>query len=183
MNWEPIGAIGQILGAAAVFISLGYLAVQLKIANVTARLASQNAFVGTYQSFLSDFLNAELIRIAKRGFLGFDGLDEDEKEQFHTLECASHLMSLNLFQQARAKQFDRGIADPFVVFFASTCKTKGGNYWWTTYKHSLSWDHEFTDFVDSMVLDPHTPALNELQPWWGEAGESVVAQGRDLSRD
>jgi hypothetical protein len=30
MNWEEIGAIGQVLGSIAVFITLGYLAVQVR---------------------------------------------------------------------------------------------------------------------------------------------------------
>lgn len=33
MNWEAIGAIGDILGAIAVIATLGYLAVQIKIAH------------------------------------------------------------------------------------------------------------------------------------------------------
>jgi len=30
MNWDAIGAIGQVLGSIAVFVTLGYLAVQVK---------------------------------------------------------------------------------------------------------------------------------------------------------
>ena len=30
MNWEAIGAVGEILGATAVLITLGYLAVQVR---------------------------------------------------------------------------------------------------------------------------------------------------------
>ena len=30
MNWEGIGAVGEILGAIAVMITLGYLAVQIR---------------------------------------------------------------------------------------------------------------------------------------------------------
>jgi hypothetical protein len=30
MNWDAIGAIGQVLGSVAVFITLGYLAVQVR---------------------------------------------------------------------------------------------------------------------------------------------------------
>ena len=30
MNWDAIGAIGQMLGSIAVFITLGYLAVQVR---------------------------------------------------------------------------------------------------------------------------------------------------------
>ena len=32
MNWEAIGAIGESLGAIAVFITLGYLALQVQFA-------------------------------------------------------------------------------------------------------------------------------------------------------
>ena len=30
MNWDAIGAIGEVVGALAVFITLGYLAVQIR---------------------------------------------------------------------------------------------------------------------------------------------------------
>ena len=30
MNWEAIGAVGEVLGAGAVMITLGYLAVQIR---------------------------------------------------------------------------------------------------------------------------------------------------------
>ena len=33
MNWEAIGAIGDILGAVAVIVTLGYLAVQIKMSH------------------------------------------------------------------------------------------------------------------------------------------------------
>ena len=39
MNWDAIGAIGQMLGSLAVFITLGYLAVQLKHARQDSRRA------------------------------------------------------------------------------------------------------------------------------------------------
>ena len=37
MNWEAIGAIGEIVGAAAVVFSLGYLAVQIRNQNSESR--------------------------------------------------------------------------------------------------------------------------------------------------
>ena len=39
MNWEAIGAIGQVLGSVAVFVTLGYLAVQVKHARQTGQRA------------------------------------------------------------------------------------------------------------------------------------------------
>ena len=40
MDWDAIGAIGQVLGSIAVFVTLGYLAVQTKVAH---RVASDTA--------------------------------------------------------------------------------------------------------------------------------------------
>ena len=45
MDWEAIGAVGEILGAGAVFLSLGYLAIQVKVASTTTKQSSQNAYV------------------------------------------------------------------------------------------------------------------------------------------
>lgn len=37
MNWDQIGAIGQVLGSVAVLVTLGYLAVQVKLSRQDAR--------------------------------------------------------------------------------------------------------------------------------------------------
>jgi len=37
MNWEEVGAIGQVLGSVAVFMTLGYLAVQVRHARMETR--------------------------------------------------------------------------------------------------------------------------------------------------
>ena len=37
MNWEEVGAIGQMLGSIAVLVTLGYLAVQLRHARAEVR--------------------------------------------------------------------------------------------------------------------------------------------------
>ncbi len=47
MNWEAIGAIGEILGAAGVIITLAYLAVQMRQSN---RLAKRAAVQGILAS-------------------------------------------------------------------------------------------------------------------------------------
>jgi len=39
MNWDAIGAVGQVLGSIAVFVTLGYLAIQVKHAQSEARRA------------------------------------------------------------------------------------------------------------------------------------------------
>ena len=43
MNWDAIGAIGEIIGAIAVVATLGYLAVQIRQNSTQARLSSVQA--------------------------------------------------------------------------------------------------------------------------------------------
>ena len=54
MNWDAVGAIGQILGAFAVVVTLGYLAVQVRVARSTAADANRlTRAVGVREAMLS----------------------------------------------------------------------------------------------------------------------------------
>ena len=50
MNWDAIAAIGQVLGSVAVFVTLGYLAVQLR----HARAEMQRSFTQTRAAMVRD---------------------------------------------------------------------------------------------------------------------------------
>ena len=44
MNWDAIGALGEVLGSIAVFLTLGYLAIQVRHARDQVRHSiSQNS--------------------------------------------------------------------------------------------------------------------------------------------
>ena len=63
MNWEEVGAIGQVLGSLAVFITLGYLAVQVRQARDEVRRSVGQSRVDiarqlTTRMFDSERLNA-----------------------------------------------------------------------------------------------------------------------------
>ena len=70
MNWDAIGAIGQILGALAVFITLVYLAIQIRQVRRQMRLSANQARWDALREIMlarihnSEFSEAEA-RIAK----------------------------------------------------------------------------------------------------------------------
>ena len=89
MNWEAITAIGQLIGAIAVLITLIYLAIQMK-QNTVAVATS------TYESTMSGFndINVvvastpELASIINRGCMSINELTEIETVQFNfILRC------------------------------------------------------------------------------------------------
>ena len=53
MNWEAIGAIGEIIGAAAVVGSLVYLAVQIQSQNRESRMSSMHDISAGYRNSLA----------------------------------------------------------------------------------------------------------------------------------
>ena len=83
MNWEAIGAIGEILGAAGVIITLAYLAVQMRQSNRLAkRAAVQGVLAGRAE--MNRFIASDpaLTELFMRGMASPDELDEGEQVRF-----------------------------------------------------------------------------------------------------
>ncbi len=83
MNWEAIGAIGEILGAAGVIITLAYLAVQMRQSNRLAkRAAVQSLLAGRAE--MNRFLASDpvLNDLVLKGAESPDDLDDGEWKRF-----------------------------------------------------------------------------------------------------
>ena len=89
MNWDALGAMGEIIGAFAVFATLYYLAIQIKIqsreieksnGHVRAQLSIDinNMLVNNYDILMRD---KEFVKIYQKG-MSSQPLDEVEKIQF-----------------------------------------------------------------------------------------------------
>jgi hypothetical protein len=83
MNWNAIGAGGEILGAIAVVISLGYLATQIR-SNTSAlrRAASRDAVTGVNGWFASVTTDNATANLFGRGVENFASLSADESARF-----------------------------------------------------------------------------------------------------
>src|SRR5258705_2237676 len=83
MNWEIISAVGQMLGAVGVIISIIYLAAQIRNQNKESRRAGMNVLT-THWSDLNRSLveNPELAALWIRALRSFDELDGVSKLRF-----------------------------------------------------------------------------------------------------
>ncbi|MCJ7451002.1 MAG: hypothetical protein MUO39_00800 [Steroidobacteraceae bacterium] len=66
MNWAAIGAIGEIVGAMAVVVSLVYLAIQIREQNKESRLAAMHEIAVAYRESNIPFADANLADILTR---------------------------------------------------------------------------------------------------------------------
>ena len=83
MNWDALGAIGEIVGSVAVVITIAYLAVQMRQSRRFAKSASVNqsrAAVTDFLRGLSD--NAEIAKIYSAGMKDRSSLEDHERLRF-----------------------------------------------------------------------------------------------------
>ena len=66
MNWDAIGAIGQMLGSVAVFVTLGYLAVQIKHARGEVRRSINQSRSETIRQFNMAYASDERLSSLNR---------------------------------------------------------------------------------------------------------------------
>jgi len=86
MNWEATGAIGEIIGAAAVFVSLIYLASQIRISNRASRQAIEQHMLDNVRTWLGRISESDsLSAIWMRGSRNDPELKEEEWIRFGTL--------------------------------------------------------------------------------------------------
>ena len=110
MDWEAIAAVGEILGATAVVISLVYVAAQVRQnTNALRRTASADA-VAAIRDWNRDLaVNSELNRVYRSGVEGLDSLTPDDRAQFGVI-------AFNLFKtfEDLHYQYLNGAMDPDV---------------------------------------------------------------------
>ena len=82
MNWEAIGALGEVVGAVAVVLSFLYLGRQIAVSNKQSRASARYAFLdATGTGIASVVASKESASVLRRGLAG-ELLDDDEFYQF-----------------------------------------------------------------------------------------------------
>jgi hypothetical protein len=104
MNWDAIGAIGEVTGASVVIVTLIYLAQQVRNNLIESRLAAVHEISATYTAWAQSIAaSRELATIWNAGLIDFDGLDEVSKLRF-LLNCSA---GMRIFEDAYI-QFSSG---------------------------------------------------------------------------
>ena len=97
MNWDAIGAIGEVLGAVAVVVTLAYLALQMRQNTKALTTSMYESAMGGFNEVIA-FHNSDptTSSLARRGWLDPSGLSEDEAFRFNMLVryMANHMYKL-----------------------------------------------------------------------------------------
>jgi hypothetical protein len=113
MNWEAIGAIGEIVGATAVVLTLIYVAIQIKQNTAASRAQAINQINSQWGGLMSQIATNEgLAKIYRKATEGGD-LGPDETVQYTAYMSAffAFLEELYLLHQSGTYEEDLGEGD------------------------------------------------------------------------
>ena len=99
MNWDAVGAVGEVVGAIGVIVSLLYLATQIRQSNTLERANAYRDFLEDSSSVFADlYRDPELHRLWRAGVYAKEALSEEDQERlgfvlirfFNALNAAYH---------------------------------------------------------------------------------------------
>ncbi len=86
LNWEAIGAIGEVVGGAAVFISLLYLAVQIRSSRRSDQIVAAAEAASAVDEWIGQIVRDEdLYKLYRQGLSDYESLSREEKGRFSML--------------------------------------------------------------------------------------------------
>jgi hypothetical protein len=147
MSVQDWGAVGEIVGAIAVVISLLYLATQIRTQNRETRLSTINSSLSEWNSLLSLVAdNAQLAEIWSRG-LRNERLSEGEEVQFRAFSNSYFRVLEGLYLQHLEGRLDDRIWHGIGKGASDMLSAAGLRRFW---EHRKDWySTEFREFVEA----------------------------------
>src|SRR5260370_2344311 len=147
MNWEAVGVISKIVGAALVGITLIYLAVQLR-QNTSALKSSAFLAISTLMGSTMEVwaTHSDLAPLLIKAQAGLDELCPDERARFGYLMMMALGRVETVVVQRHRGFMDRELTEGFERSALSALHAKGVRQWWDASKSAFS--NLFSAWVD-----------------------------------
>jgi hypothetical protein len=160
MNWDAIGAIGEVLGAAVVVVSVLYLARQMR-QNANAIKASNRDSMAnlTTTTLLAVASDAELASLFRRGQIDPALLDDDEAFRFDTLLYSIFDHWETFYSHWRLGALSDDDWEKWASVIGFYMSQKGAQEFWR--KFSENYSTSFREYVNGIEGRDHAVWRNE----------------------
>ncbi len=146
MNWEAIGAIGEILGAIGVIGSLFYVAFQVKQSSKQTSqntIAIENAAWESTVRIINDVRlqiasNDEIIRLWNKGLSSPTGLSETELTRFRIFMASLMSTFTMQYEQYTKLQMDSDYWEPTLEAIKRFANSAGFEWYWDNFSQESS---------------------------------------------
>ena len=150
MEWDAIGAIGEVVGALAVVISLVYLAVQIRAQNKESRVSGMHEILAAFRDSIGATSNLEFADIFIRGNADFDSLSDAEK--YVLIAGLQRILRVweEAFLQYQAGRLDERIWNVMVKQYSAVMGGQSAANVWVLRRDY--YDAAFRAFVDTIKV-------------------------------
>jgi len=150
MNWDAIGAVGEILSAVGVIVSLLYLASQIRNQNSESRARAFSEVSLQWNYLLSDIAgNSGLAEIWYIGLSDHTKLDDVQKIRFYSQAARMFKMIEGFYLQRLNQKLSDETWSGLQNAVTDTCRAEGIKLWWS---YRRNWyGIQFQEFIDSCM--------------------------------
>jgi hypothetical protein len=135
MNWNALGAIGEIIGALAVFLTLGYLAVQIRQNTKAVRASALDSSVSAVNNVrVAIFQSSEVTALYQEGLVNPEELGDGERERFRLLMHTIIWSVWNIYAQTEYGGLCSSTWAAQLPFLNRVMNTRGGIWFWDKYQ-------------------------------------------------
>lgn len=146
MNWDAIGAVGEIIGALAVVASLVYLAVQIRSQNTQAKLTALQEMSRELRGTTAMFATENISEIFVRANKDYDSISDAESVQLIVLTTNLFRAWENAFLENRDGHLDDEFWEALSRDYTQTMGISSFRHIWSLRKQN--YDPGFRGYVE-----------------------------------
>jgi len=150
MNWDAIGAMGEIVGAAAVVASLVYLAVQIRNQNRESRMSAMHDISVGYRDGLAGMAEGDMADLFAKAIDDYESLTRPEMLRLIAAASRQYRVWEEAYLLYESGYLEKRTWETMLRQFNGYNSVRPFYEVWAIRKQYF--DNEFREFVDS--LDP-----------------------------
>jgi hypothetical protein len=149
MNWDAIGAIGEIVGALAVVLTLGYLAIQTRHNAAATQSSTELEASKQFSSFVTRIANSETLQRIWDDAQSEKTLSPEDYRQYLWLMADCFHMSEGIFIQHQKGYVSDEVWGEFERLMLGFLQTKPTQEWWSNRNSPFS--NDFFDHIEKLI--------------------------------
>jgi hypothetical protein len=150
LNWDAVGAMGEIFGSLGVFISLIYVALQMRHSAAETRNASIHSVMQLAIQFRAESYTGELAEIRRKAAMN-EPLSQLESLKFEGYLSALFELNELVFVQYQKKNLDPEYFNAWERRTTTAMSVPRIQKFWAKTKDGYR--TSFVDYIDKMVTD------------------------------
>lgn len=163
MNWDALGAIGELVGAGAVVLTLIYLAVQVRMSAKQQRIESNRNVNEEFNRIMVVWYDTEKAGMIIRAWSDWSNATAQEQNilAIYLIQLSNHMQTLYSMWKHNALNESDYLKQE--TNFLSHIATDGGTQWWSIFTNIVGPD--FATRINQELQTGDYAPLSTSIPW------------------